>query len=378
MKHLLFVLSAFAVTLSAVQALENTTCKTCHPKIFAEYSRSMHAHASTVRDAVHRAVWEKHPLKQKGTYTCAQCHTPSDHTLSNGKGVPTDNAVQRTEPISCQGCHRIESIEKHAKANRNILTDKPKSFYSADPKRKGEKVIFREESRLFGLITHTTGSPYHDIDYSNEAYYDGKMCMGCHSHKQNSRGFAICDLEVKQGESNATCMSCHMPQTSGAVANQKRTATHAWHGASIHGSTPKHLGKYVALTLQPQAKGFTVTIANKATHTLFPHPLRQGQLRVTIVQDGKLIALPPRTFARVIGTDGKPSMPWLADRVIRDTTIKAGEKRTVTFDAVLKKGDEVMVEFGYYLVRPANAKALGLEGTPAEEFIVLKQKRFVF
>ncbi len=361
---------------AAAQPLENTTCKTCHPAIYAEYQRSMHANASPVRDAIHKAVWERHPLKKKGTYTCAQCHTPSDHALSDGKGLPSDNAAQQSEPISCRGCHRIKSIEQHAKANRNVLTDKPKYFYSADPKRKGEKVIFHEESKLFGLITHTVGSPYHDIDYGNEAYYDGQMCMGCHSHKQNSRGFAICDLEVKQGESNATCITCHMPQKLGALANQKATRTHAFHGASIHGGTPEHLAQYVLLSLQPNAKGFAVVIHNKATHTLFPQPLRQGQLRVTIVRDAKRIVLPPRSFARIIGTGGKPSMPWLADTVIRDTTIKAEEKRTVTFDTVLKKGDEVIVEFGYYLVSPATAQKLGLDGTNASEFIVLTRERF--
>ena len=378
MKNIFLMVLTVFTTSHATQALENTTCKTCHPAIYAEYQHSMHANASTVRDAIHKAVWDKHPMKKQGNYACAKCHTPSDHTLQDGKGLPVDNPVQRSEPISCQGCHRIKSIEKHAQANTNILTNKKKYFFSADKVKKGSRVIFHEERRFFGLIKSTTGSPYHDIDYSKEGYYTGAMCMGCHSHKQNSQKFAICDLEVKQGDSTATCISCHMPQTLGALANQKHTATHAYHGASIHEMTPEDLSQYVQLSVEKRPKGFAVLIHNKATHTLFPQPLRLNQLRVTIRRGDQSMTLPSQSFVRVIGTAGKATMPWLADAVIKDTTIKAGEKRKVSFDTELKKGDEVIVEFGYYLVNPAVAQKLGLTDAGASEFRVLTHKRFVF
>ena len=376
MKNIFLLLFAGTALFSYAQPLENTTCKTCHPAIYAEYQHSMHAKASTLRDAVHKAIWDRHPSKKQGNYTCAQCHTPSDPALHDGKGVPTNNPVQKSEPISCQGCHRIERIEQHAKANKNILTKHTKYFFSADKEKRGSKVIFAEHSSFFGLVKSTTGSPYHDIDYSSEGYYTGEMCMGCHSHKQNNQAFAICDLEVKQGESKETCISCHMPQTIGALANQKHTATHAYHGASIHGTTPKHLSQYVKLALTVETKGFTVMIHNKATHTLFPQPLRLNQLRVTIQRGDQRITLPPKAFARVIGANGKPTMPWLADSVIKDTTIKALETRAVSFDTVLEKGDKVMVEFGYHVVDPATAKKLGLAGSSATEFIVLTHEQF--
>jgi len=374
MQYFFFFLFVIVSFVEAKTPLENTTCKACHPTIFAEYQHSMHAKASVWNDPVHKAIWDKHPNKKEGKYTCAKCHTPSDHTLKDGKGIPAENAVQKQEPISCQGCHRIESIEKHARANRNVIHPKPKYFYSADAKRKGSKVLFHETSSFFGLIKHTVGSPYHDIDYSNTGYYDGSMCMGCHEHKQNSKGFAICDLEVKQGDSNATCISCHMPQKLGTFANSKHTSTHADHTMSIHGGMAANLARYIKLSIDAKPDGFVVALKNVAPHTLFAQPLRVAQLRVSIHRDGKTIALPPRTYVRVIGTHGKPSMPWLADAVLKDTSIKALERREETYDTVLKKGDKVEAVLGYYLVSPRVAKKLGLEKDVSTEFTVLAQK----
>ena len=365
-----------AAITQANATLENTTCKKCHPTIFAEYQNSIHSKSSIFKDAVHKAVWDKHPAKPKNNYKCAKCHTPSDHDLISGKKKLSDNAIQQNEPISCQACHTIKSVEKHAKANKNIFTDKKKYFYSANKDKKGTKVVFKEESSFLGMFKKKVGSPYHDIDFANEAYYNGDMCMGCHSHKQNGKGFVICDLEVEQKDSKETCVSCHMPKIQGTIANQVHTSTHAFHGASIHNSTPKELSKYIKLSVEKKAKGFDVAIKNEATHTLFPQPLRLNQLKVSIERAGKTIQLKTESFAKVIGTNGKPAMPWLADAVISDTSIKAHETRKVSYDETLKKGDTVIVEFGYFIVNPNAAKKLEITDKSVTEFIVLTRKRF--
>jgi len=356
--------------------LENTTCKSCHPVIYAEYQNSIHSKSSIYKDVVHKAVWDKHPAKAKGNYKCAKCHTPSDHDVMSKKSKLEDNDIQRTEPISCQQCHKIQSVEKHTKSNKNILITKPKTFFSADKVLKGTKVVFKEESSFFGMFKKTTGSPYHDIDYSNESYYNGDSCMGCHSHKQNGKGFVVCDLEVKQGDSKESCVSCHLPKVQGSLANQKESPTHAFHGQSIHNSTPKLLSKYIKLSLKKNSDGFAVNIKNEATHTLFPQPLRLNQLRVSIEREGKVIDLKVENFARVIGTEGKASMPWLADAIISDSSIKAHETRTVNYNDVVKEGDTVVVQFGYYVVNPKSAKKLEITDEKVTEFIVLTRKRF--
>ena len=376
MKSWIRLLFLSLMTTQTYAALENTTCQKCHPVIYQEYQNSMHSRSSIYKDAIHKAVWDKHPAKAQGNYTCAKCHTPSDHNLMNGTKPLEENAIQQTEPISCQQCHMIESVEKHTKANKNILTTKPKTFFAADKALKGTKVLFKEESHFFGMFSTKSGSPYHDIDYTNEGYYNGDSCMGCHSHKQNSKGFAVCDMEVKQGDSKENCVSCHMPQIQGSLANQKQSATHAFHGQSIHNSTPALLSKYVKLSIAQKSNGFDISIKNEATHTLFPQPLRLSQLRVSIERDGKVLDLKTESFARVIGTNGKPSMPWLADAIISDTSIKALETRKINYDTVLQAGDTIVVKFGYFVVNPKAAKTLEITDKKVTEFVVLTKKRF--
>jgi len=128
--------------------------------------------------------------------------------------------------------------------------------------------------------------------------------------------------------------------------------------------------------LEKTSDGFNVAVKNEATHTLFPQPLRLNQLRVSIERNGKTIDLKPVNFVRAIGTNGKPSMPWLATEVLKDTTIKAHETRKVAFDAALQKGDSVVVKFGYYIANPKAAKKLGIQDPSAAKFIILTKKRF--
>ena len=81
MKLWLTLFLIIIVTIQSYATLENSTCKKCHPAIFAEYQHSMHARSSIFKDNVHKAVWDKHPDKVKNNYKCAKCHTPSDHDL---------------------------------------------------------------------------------------------------------------------------------------------------------------------------------------------------------------------------------------------------------------------------------------------------------
>ena len=373
LKAFYFLLFFFTST-QTFATLQNSTCKKCHPIIFAEYQNSMHAKASIFRDPIHKAVWDKHPAKKKNNYKCAKCHTPSDSNLISGKNKLIKNEIQETEPISCQACHTIESVEKHTKANKNKFIDKQKYFFSANKAKKGTKVVFKEESHFLGMLTSTTGSPYHDIDYSNENYYNAKMCLGCHDHKQNGKGFTVCDMEIKQGESKETCISCHMPKIKGTFVNLHNTVTHAFHGITIH-QKPVNLSKYIKLSLEKKTKGFEVSIKNEATHILFAQPLRLNQLRVSIEREGKIIHFKPISFIRIIGKDGKPAMPWLANEVLKDTLIKALETRKVSYNGTLQKGDIVILEFGYHIVNPKAAKKLGIANKSATEFIILTKKR---
>jgi len=70
-------------------------------------------------------------------------------------------------------------------------------------------------------------------------------------------------------------------------------------------------------------------------------------------------------------------MPWLATQIIKDNMIKANEKRVISFDTKLQKGDEIEAILGYYIVNPKAVKKLGLENEKElSTFIPLKDVYF--
>ena len=326
------------------------TCKKCHPIIYSEFQQSMHKKSTIKDDKVHNAVWNKHPAKPKGNYKCAKCHTPQDKKANAHQG------------ITCISCHTIKSIEKHPKANKNIYETKDKLFYSAQKGMENKRLVYKEKSSWFGLITKTIGSPYHDIDYTHQDFYTGKVCMGCHSHKQNGHKFNVCTTDMKGAkDKNSNCITCHMPKINGSATTIRQSKTHAFHGFAGVRNYPEKLAKYIDISYKKRDKGFDIIIHNKAPHNLLTHPLRVVELKIKLKRNGNVEELKTNRFFKVIGTNNKPSMPWLATQIIKDNMIKANEKRVISFDTKLQKGDEIEAILGYYIVNPKAIKKLGLE-----------------
>jgi len=364
MKTLLSLLAL--ATILFANAQDTASCKKCHPTIASEFETSMHKKSSIYDDKVHAAIWDKHPAKAKGKYKCAKCHTPN-----------VSSKVATHEGITCLSCHTIKSVEKHEKSNKNIYETKAKTFYSAEAGRESEKVVYKTTTTWWGNKT-TVGSAYHDIDYRNKDYYNGAMCMGCHSHKQNSHKFAVCETE-EAGAKNTkeNCITCHMPKIGGTATTVRLSETHAYHGFAGARVEPRMLAKYVTLSLEKKASGFNVTIDNQAPHDLMTHPLRVLQLKANIIRDNKHTALKTHSFVRVIGREGKPSMPWLATEIVKNNMIHANEKRTVSFEDTIQSGDVVEVVIGYYVVNPKVLKKLNLQDDKElTKFTILKSQNF--
>jgi len=365
---ILLSLAAFALALFAQsESADLASCKKCHPTITKEFESSMHKHASIYDDKVHKAIWDKHPAKAKGDYKCAKCHTPNAKTEE-----------EQRSGITCLSCHTISSVEKHAKSNKNIYSTKAKIFFSAEKGRETEIVKYKTTTSWFGMNKTTVGSAYHDIDYTNEDFYTGEMCMGCHSHKQNSKKFAVCETEDEGAKNKSeNCITCHMPKIDGTATTVRLSKQHAYHGFAGAHTSPKMLSKYVELSYAKESKGFNIMVDNQAPHSLMSHPLRVVQLRVRHIRNNVHTDLKTHTFARVIGHDGKPSMPWLANEVVKNTMIQANEKRLVAYEQELQQGDELEVVLGFYIVNPKVLKKLGLENEKElKEFIVLQSKNF--
>ena len=353
-----------AIISSTIANDDVTTCKKCHPIISSEFDNSMHKDTTTFGDKVHKAVWDKHPNKAEDKYTCAKCHTP--------------NSDDKHAGITCLSCHTITDVSKHAKSNTNTYEKRPKTLYSAQKGMEDKKVVYKETSSWLGMVKTKVGSPYHNIDYRNKNYYNGNVCMGCHSHKQNSHKFNVCAIDNKgASDTKENCITCHMPKVYGTATTIRKSDTHAFHGFAGANRSSNLLKKYINIDYQKSSSGFTISVENMAPHDMFTHPLRVLELLVTIKRDGKSIELSSHKFARIIGDSGKPSMPWLATEVVKNNMIKAKEKRAIKYNTKLKQGDSIEVILGYHIVNPKAAKPLGLGNEKdLTELKVLKSKYF--
>lgn len=383
MKIFIFMIFIF-INLFANEFVKSNTCKGCHPTIYSEFYNSSHRKSSTFEDPIHKAVWDLHPDKRKESYTCAKCHTPTDLELLNNlkenkKALPEKNDIQTQEAISCTYCHGIKDIEEHSKMNKNILTLKDKVFYSANENLRNEKnKDFKDEIGLFGMMKKKSGSPFHKIDYSNKNFYTGKMCMGCHSHLQNENNFDLCRVDLKGAKNEETnCISCHMPKIKGSATTIKITKTHRFHGFASASKNEELLAKYIKIKFLQKKDFFEISIKNEASHNLFLQPLRVAKLKVNVLRDNETIKLETKSFARIIGKDGKPTMPWLANSEIKNNMIKANERKKIRYDFKLQENDKIELVFGYYKVNPKVVKKLNLENNKeATKFYILKSEFF--
>jgi len=371
----IFRLILLSLLSSILFADESKICKVCHPIIYNEYYKSSHRKASVYNNPFHKAMWDKHPKTKKG-YTCAKCHTPSD-LKSLETGELTENTIQTQEAISCVYCHTIQSVEHGKSSSTNKLNAKTREFYTAEKGMKG-KAEFKTVSSWFGLIKESKSSPYHKIDYSNENYYNGNVCMGCHSHTNNEHSFDISMLDALIDEKDEnTCVTCHMPQVLGTKTTINESKTHAYHGMAGIYHQSKKMGQYIDFNLTKNASGFQINVINKSNHALFGQAFRQGILRVEIQRNGKTIELNPFIFERILAKDGKKAMPWYANMTLKDTLIYANKK--VTYDKVLQVGDILKLTLGVQRISNEGAKELGLEDNKElTKFRILKTEKFRF
>ena len=376
MQRFVLLLLTLSVSLFALSN-ESKICQKCHPIIYNEYYASSHRKASVFNNPIHKAYWEKHPKDEKG-YTCAKCHSPTDKNVMQ-TGILKENDIQKDEPISCVYCHTIKEVDNGKMSNTNISTGKMKEFYTAEESRKGSKTAaFETESSWFGLVKKSKNSPYHKIDYNNENYYNGNVCMGCHSHTNNEHDFDIVMLDalIKKEDKN-TCVTCHMPQVLGSKVTINETKTHAFHGIAGIYHMNKEMGKYIDFKVSKTDKGFSVDVINQANHALFGQALREGKLKAYIERKGKTITLEPVVFTRILAKDGKEAMPWDATGTLKDTLIYA--HKNADYNTTLQAGDVLTLTLGVLLLTDKGAKALGLgENKEVSKFRILKTEKIQF
>ena len=376
MIQILLLLITFSLSLLALPN-ESKICKSCHPLIYNEYYESSHRKSSIFNNPIHKAYWEKSPKDKKG-YTCAKCHTPSD-TSALLSGKLKENNIQHDEPISCVFCHTIENIDSGEISNTNISTGKHKEFFTAQNEKKGTTTSsYKKETSWFGLVKKAKNSPYHKIDYNNEDYYTGNVCMGCHSHTNNEHGLDIVMLDAFIDKKDKhTCISCHMPQVLGSKVTLNKSKTHAYHGIAGIYKMNEEMGKYITFDVKKTEQGFTVDIINHANHALFGQAYREGKLLVSIERDHKMIHLKSFSFTRILGKNKKLSLPWNANEVLKDTLIYAHKE--ISFHHKIQEGDRLYLKLGVQLLSNIGIEDLELDkSSDSTKVRILKRETFQF
>lgn len=349
------ILTLFFIISAVVQAkyIESEKCKECHEKIYYEHSTSMHHKSSLFSDEVHRKVKE---FSSKDKYSCALCHMPSVKNLGaiiRGHEEPNNKDKRQTDGVSCFYCHQITKIHYSKSYNINFLNS------SIDDK-----------PTMFGNLKNSESSDKHYVQ-SNEIYKNSEICMGCHSHKENSYGFEVCNTK-DQYNSRSDCIGCHMPKASGGnekfnKKNRREYATHTFLG--VH--SDKMIKKAVKLELEYKNDTIELSIENKMGHSIITHPMRLKFVKTVVLRDGNVIwsnfADNPiedkeATFI-VLFKDAKEnqSMPHTAMGYKINQNLKAMSKKIVTYSVPkLQKGDEIKSTWISYIVNPNIAKKLNI------------------
>jgi nitrate reductase cytochrome c-type subunit len=335
--------------------LDTQTCKECHEDIHYEHTHSMHHKSSLFKDEVHAKV--KNAVN-KDKYSCALCHMPGSsnlRALMKGEEQPDQRDKRQTDGVSCYYCHQIKDVYHSKKYNINISSAK-----------EGEKPT------MYANLMDPDDSDKHKAA-SNEIYKNSKVCMGCHSHKQNGLGFEVCRTQSKEAP-QSDCIKCHMPKADGGNEkfNKKGRSEYATHRfLGIH--SPEMVKKAVKLDLEydKDESILSVGITNMMGHYIITHPMRLKFVKTVIKRDGKVIWSnfkkspiedKEATFLIVLkNSDDKPTLPNKAVGYKINRNLEAQASKTVRYKVPkLQKGDEVISEWVSYIVNPKVAKKLGI------------------
>lgn len=95
------------------EALQDpTSCQTCHPNHYAQWSTSMHAYAA--EDPVFRAMNARGQRETGGALGdfCIKCHAPVAVRLGlTTDGLNLDSLPKKLRGVTCYFCHSVESVE---------------------------------------------------------------------------------------------------------------------------------------------------------------------------------------------------------------------------------------------------------------------------
>ncbi|HEY6879329.1 MAG TPA: multiheme c-type cytochrome [Polyangiales bacterium] len=266
-----------------VAELQNPdTCKTCHPKQYAEWSSSMHAYAAD--DPVFIAMNKRGQRETQGALGpfCVQCHAP----MAVRNGLSQDGLNLATLPramrgVTCYFCHNaIDAGPDHFNANVTLANDDVMRGALKDAVDPGVHGVAYEEAldnrKLKASILCGT---CHDVVNAKGAHIEQTFAEYALSYH---------NIERSGNAGGDTCQGCHMPwqedtkiaEVPGLALPTRERHQHSWPAVDVALSdfpgreAQRKLtecalsqdGAYIFSIENDGAGGFSVAIETRAGH----------------------------------------------------------------------------------------------------------------
>lgn len=331
----------------AVAPDDIAACAACHEAIVGEWNESMHARAHPSRDPIAGAMLEARSKREGDDlrFRCAACHSPRDVV-----DLESDAALAG---VSCAVCHNTQQVRDHGLGVQRLVSAP------------GNTMLGPHDIAANISPAHQTGpSPAH---FAGGA----ALCLACHEAIENAKGVSLCATGLEWREDSketAGCTSCHMAQVKGPATLGIDRPTHAEHRfrgprrTSIH-DDGKELPSPFTLKGNFRGDVLELELTNIIAHT-FPtgFPARRVELWARAEEPDGTVWTSSTALEKVyVDAEGKPAVAPYAVNISRDTRLRAGEARKLTF-VPPPSVKEVEIELRSQLLGPGVAPDLGGSG----------------
>lgn len=272
------------------RGFEDGKCKSCHPAIWREWEKSMHAQAWI--DEIYQEAAKQIANREK---SCDPCHVPEPILVTGIGKMPKLRSVQQESGVSCLVCH----LDKDG-AMQGPLASAETNFHA---------------------------------NVTNPIYQSPtKLCATCHGQISVPEHDQVSSfLESRFAAEKKSCATCHMPVVNRIQSTASYESTkgrkHTWRGSR----SVAQLKDATTLKIEFTGKKATVTLQNKAGHLL-----PGGTLR-TIVLD--------LTHLTLDGTQHEEKQVLISEKA--ENRLKPDEKRIFVFN--VNSGDTLKAVLRYQL-----------------------------
>jgi hypothetical protein len=375
----------------SIHHVSSEVCANCHKDIYKQWSQSMHANSTALKDPIHGTFYKQvvgDPTeegvlhKASGKYpVCLQCHAPN---AAKDKTTKLDAMAAYSEGVNCVACHTL-SAYKGIKGEDGKLRLGLKAYEVSDTLQapaginNGLAKLAAAGDDLFGGAGVGGDSQKPNPHLGEAVEFEGQQipalpmqgnprlmktsdaCMGCHDQRDNPHGVPLCQTgnEYIDSKTNVNCLSCHMPVTDGL-------ADHSMGGGHSQAMLKRSLVFDVDTENAGEVVKATVYLKNQQPHAMpTGAPFRNMYIKLTAYDEtgnpvwqnaeGHPAKDDPQAYLSYALTDdaGMPAPPPTATKPGADTRLKPHEERTLSYEIPADGVVLVRGEVYYNLLWPA-------------------------